>query len=284
MAEISAYSEAGHGSGPRKRQIRKIDSAVPFASAKNKKRKLTWPDKVQDPTNILAGYGSELQDMLEGLAIQDDDETFVTTNETTVIDADIYSVASSHGEWLTDAILRFVVQHYRSQFDPQASHISLVGPSECQWISSVGQQEGSEITDRDRQALEGRKYLFVVVNDAELGTLAGSHWSLLIMDTETGTASHYNSLPSFEPQANAARRAVTGVGRILKRKFAFREESQTPHQTNDNLTKTESGPCGPFVLFVTRYFLDKIFEPNGQLKSNPRVCLPPGPGEYRFTG
>ncbi len=97
------------------------------------------------------------------------------------------------------------------------------------------------------------------------------------MDTETATASHYSSLPSFEPQANAARRAVTGVGHILKRKFAFREESQTPHQTNDNLTKTDLGLCGPFVLFMMRYFLDKIFEPNGQLKSNPQVCLPPGP-------
>lgn len=51
----------------------------------------------------------------------------------------------------------------------------MVGPSECQWISAVGQQQGSEITDRDRQALEGRKYLFVVVNDTELDELAGSH-------------------------------------------------------------------------------------------------------------
>ncbi len=131
MAEISAYSEAEHGSGPRTRQRHKIDSAVPFANAKNKKRQLTWPDKVQDPTNILAGYGSELQDMLEGLAIQDDDETFVTTHEATVTNANIYSVASAHGDWLTDAILRFAIQHYQSQFDPQASHISMVDPSEC---------------------------------------------------------------------------------------------------------------------------------------------------------
>ena len=76
---------------------------------------------------------------------------------------------------------------------------------------------------------------------------------------------------------NATRRAVTGVGCIFKRRFAFREESQTPHQTNDNPTKTDSRSCGPFVLSIIRYFLDKIFEPNGQLKSNPRVRLPSGP-------
>ena len=116
--------------------------------------------------------------MFEILATQDDDETFLTTHETTVTNADTYSVASAHGERVTDAILWFVTQNYQSQFHPQASHISLVGPGECQRISYVGQQQGFEITDRDRQDLEGRKYLFVVVNDAEPGELGGSHWSL----------------------------------------------------------------------------------------------------------
>jgi len=51
----------------------------------------------------------------------------------------------------------------------------MVGPRDCQWISPVGQQQSSEITDRDRQAREGRKYLFMVVNDAELGDLGGIH-------------------------------------------------------------------------------------------------------------
>ena len=118
MDETSTYSEAWHGPGHRNRQIRKVASAVPFANAKNKKRKLTWPDNVQDPSNTLPGYGSELQDMLEGLAIQDDAGIFVTTHETTVTIASIHSVASSHGEWLTDAILRFVMQHYQFQFHP----------------------------------------------------------------------------------------------------------------------------------------------------------------------
>ena len=79
MAETSTHSEACHGSDHRKRQIRKVASAVPLANAKDKKRKLIWPDKVQDPSNTLPGYGSELQDMLEDLAIQDDAGTFVTT-------------------------------------------------------------------------------------------------------------------------------------------------------------------------------------------------------------
>jgi len=83
-------------------------------------------------------------------------------------------------------------------------------------------------------------------------SLAISHWSLLVVDIEAGAARHYNSLPSFKPQANAAMRALVGVGCILNRNFAFREESRTPHQINDNLTKTDLGSCGPFVLFMMR--------------------------------
>lgn len=41
--------------------------------------------------------------------------------------------------------------------------------------------------------------MFLVVNDAELGEVGGSHWSLFVMDTETGTASHSNSLYTLEP-------------------------------------------------------------------------------------
>ena len=91
----------------------------------------------------------------------------------------------------------------------------------------------------------------------------------MTMAIEAGTASHYSSFPSFKPQMNAAKRAVVGVGCNLKRKLAFRQKSQTPHQTDDNLTKTDWSSCGPFVLFMIRLFLEHIFESNGQLQSNP---------------
>lgn len=66
-----------------------------------------------------------------------------------------------------------------------------------QWISSVGQQQDSPITERDTQSLEGRKYL-IIVSNAELGGSSGIHWSSLVDDIEAGIASHYNSLPSFK--------------------------------------------------------------------------------------
>lgn len=90
------------------------------------------------------------------------------------------------------------------------------------------------------------------------------------MDIEADIASDYNSLPSFKPQVDAARRAVVEVGCILKRFYPFREESQTPHQTND---QKELGVVRAFRSLHERYLLEHIFESNGQLKSNPQVRL-----------
>ena len=86
------------------------------------------------------------------------------------------------------------MQQCQPQIDSKGNHISLICPAECQSVSFVGRHQDLEITDRDRQDLEGRKYLFVVVNEVELDNLGGSHWSLLVMDVEAGIASHYNSL------------------------------------------------------------------------------------------
>lgn len=147
------------------------------------------------------------------------------------------------------------MQHHQPQLDPNGNHILSVCPAECQWISILGQQQHPVTTDCVRGGLGSRKYLFVVVNDAELGNSRGSQWSLLVMDIEAGIASRY---PPFQPQLNAARPAAVTLGCILRKKFAFCEESQTPHQNNGNPTKTASGSCGPSALH------DKIF---------PEECL-----------
>lgn len=68
--------------------------------------------KDQHLTNMLAGYVSELKDMLNGLAIESNSDVFVTADEATVINADAYTVASPNGEWLTDSTLHFVMQHF----------------------------------------------------------------------------------------------------------------------------------------------------------------------------
>ena len=115
------------------------------------------PKKEQDLTNVLAKYANEFKDMLESLAIKDNNETFVTAHEAIVTNANVYSV--TYGEWLTNAILPFVTQHFQSQFDPQGSHVSLIGPAECQWISSVNQHQVLGITDRDCQRLASKKIL-----------------------------------------------------------------------------------------------------------------------------
>lgn len=222
--------------------------------------------KGQKSIKITAGHVTELKGMLERLAIKDNNDVFATTEEAKVTNGDVYIVASSDGKWLTDSVLRYVTQHLQSRFDPKGEHILLMSPSECQWISSVGQQNDIEITNLDRSGYRGRRYLFLVVNDAELGALGGSHWSLLVIDNETGRASHFNSLPSFKPQEDAAKRALAGIGRILERRYILREEHQTPHQTKDNLAKTDSGACGPFVLFMMEHLLESIVESDGRLK------------------
>ena len=81
--------------------------------------------KDQHLTNILAGYVSELKDMLNGLAIESNNDVFVTADKATVINADACTVASLNGEWLPDSIFHFVVQHFQSQLDPKGDQKSL---------------------------------------------------------------------------------------------------------------------------------------------------------------
>ncbi|KAF6237038.1 hypothetical protein HO173_004917 [Letharia columbiana] len=130
MIMDSACSEAGHGPGPRTRQRRKLDSVLlPSLGSGSKKRKLIVPKKDQDSVNMLAGYVSELKGMLHGLGIEDNNDVSVTADEATVTNADIYTVASPNGKWLPDSILRFVTQHFHSQFDPKGDYISLICPA-----------------------------------------------------------------------------------------------------------------------------------------------------------
>ena len=46
---------------------------------------------------MLAGYVSKLKDMLNGLAIENNNDVFVTADEATVTNDGVYTVASPNG-------------------------------------------------------------------------------------------------------------------------------------------------------------------------------------------
>jgi hypothetical protein len=257
---------------------RKYNVSPPAADQNNKRLRTPVPRTVSDLCESTPHTPNEPKEILATLDIGNNSDVFANAYETTISNADVYVVASPGGKWFTDPVLEHATKHLQAKFDPKCDNILIPSPAECQWICSLGQQQEPLLTDIDRERYKQKKFLFITINDAELGELGGSHWSLLVVDTEKSMARHYNSLPGFEAQELAATKAVIGVEYLVQRRLEFVSETQTPHQNSDNLAKASSGPCGSFVFFMMKEILNMAFEPDGQLKTHVRLPLPPESG------
>ena len=89
---------------------RKLNAALHFLELGSKGRKPTVLKKDQDSSNQLGRCVSEVQVMLNGLAIETNNNVFVIADENTVTNADVRTMALTNREWLASSILPFIMQ------------------------------------------------------------------------------------------------------------------------------------------------------------------------------
>jgi hypothetical protein len=188
--------------------------------------------------------------------------------------------------WFSDTIIKCLFNYWSVYYDESDSYIALLDPSVSSWYQAIGGGARLDITDQDRNSIQGKRFLFIAVNDAKIQDYKlfrqeGKNWSLLVIDVLENIAHHYNSLPEHASQQAAAERTMSGISKVLGEDLKFREESNTPHQEQDNLYQADSGACVAFVVFMVETLLrDHIFRPDNQLRSQIHLGLP---DKFRLT-
>ncbi|XP_014662435.1 PREDICTED: sentrin-specific protease 8-like [Priapulus caudatus] len=144
--------------------------------------------------------------------------------------------------WLNDNIIGFAFEFIENVLCKDCSGIfSFISPQVTQFIKLVN-EPGELDAFLEPLSLSTKKFVALAVNDSESRSdVGGSHWSLLVLDVDSGVFRHYDS--SSQHNHDAARllaRQLARYMRIVSDRFV---EEEMPQQRNGY-------DCGVYAIAV----------------------------------
>jgi hypothetical protein len=134
------------------------------------------------------------------------------------------------------------------------------------YFAAMSRDGSTREYDEYRERFKGKKWIFVVINDAIGGAsndgTHGSHWSLVAVDRQGKTAHYYDSLfINNEFHREMGRQIAFGLLLILgedEKQWEYFPEYYSPNQNWHNQFGGDSGACGPFLFKMTELQILRI--------------------------
>jgi hypothetical protein len=117
--------------------------------------------------------------------------------------------------------------------------------------------------DTLRKQLDGKSWIFILMNDGIGGDVhGGSHWSLIVMDRIHKLVHYYDSFKIKEPKQHVIAGDIScGLLAVLGEDaswWCFCVEWHSPNQFFHNQFIGDPGPCGPFVWKMSEKLVTRI--------------------------
>ncbi|OCK73351.1 hypothetical protein K432DRAFT_387437 [Lepidopterella palustris CBS 459.81] len=167
--------------------------------------------------------------------------------------------------WFEDGTLNvalsLLAQDYQAIIDHYDIFIAMSYLGQILWMIDKNEYTGEDLKaySAEKKNLEGKRWVFIPINDGFDGNSSGTHWTLIVIDTQQGAAHYIDSITTWETSNRAiAARVVKGFEALMDIEICGLErrvEENVPDQTMDNFCGTDWGPCGPFVYSITQYIL-----------------------------
>lgn len=97
------------------------------------------------------------------------------------------------GCWLNDSCINFCWKYFEFAKFPEKHHIYFMDPSLMSYVKLQIVDDDDVQSIRSRQRLTSRSYIFVPCNDNMSFETSSSHWSLLVINAQTGESFHFDS-------------------------------------------------------------------------------------------
>lgn len=234
-------------------------------------------------TQTLPSFPTQLSFKMRSYAQADslvDDDTYlafsncILTNE----DFNLISDAGIRG-WYKDSHVDVSFELLEEKYHCEDLGVGLVNS----FVAGIIYRISKEPTDQrdysqwngERDMLKDKKFLFFPINDGYdvteyLGQPSGSHWSLLVIDMVNKIAYYIDgmmpgeyNLQAISGQMAMAFETVGVIEDLLDVELIFEVMDTYPDQYVNNKAE-ESGPCGPYICYMTELYIQALVEADGR--------------------
>lgn len=193
------------------------------------------------------------------------EDRYIEVGDITITNNDFFSIIQMRYPdcWFRDTVLDIGLELVSLYFECAQNRICIASSLTAQCIRTAGDREmGDDMSDlSEYQAVfTDKDFIFVPLNDGYDGDpskagIHGEHWALLAVNRISGTSHYIDSLFKTSPDwQRLARQISRAISNLLGQPLSFRIEWHAPHQNMHNMTQSDDGPCGPFVLFMVKKY------------------------------
>lgn len=168
--------------------------------------------------------------------------------------------------WYSDEVLEAAMYLLSQYYRTEANRIGLLGPAAVQSIRFIMLDNDMSGQREYIKQLEDKDYIFVPINSGMFATAYhethGYHWALLTIDRRRLEAWYIDGFAATRRDREWQQLAwdlMTAVGKILGEEYTIWVAENPSDQYRDNFSD-DAGPCGPYIIKMTKYYIQKILD------------------------
>jgi hypothetical protein len=258
------------------------------------------PSKKQQKTNSKAATHRSNDQSSEVYWPPHNDDTYLNLGDETISNYHFNHITTLTGyeAFMDESIINTSFEALRQHENCEYNSIDIVSTNIAQMLNGVASHNDGHKPYYDflRARFADKNWIFVPINDGVDSThafgVAGSHWSLLIVDRVHEKVYYYDSfytpdLSQGNPKDTGyrmmqiAHMVVIGILQVLgvmnTKTWSLYPQKHTPHQNHNNQFLGDEGACGPFVWRMSAFMIDLIKQYRRAGKEHEfTVALAPG--------
>lgn len=198
-----------------------------------------------------------------------DGGVYLNVGNATILNEEVRFIADLLDDsWYKDNVLDTGLELISKYHDCEANNIGIANSmvTQClQFAANITDDGDMSDLKEYKRMFEEKKWIFVALNDGMTDFSGvghcGNHWALLAIDRPGGSA-HYvdgqNLTQVNEGVVLLARSMARAMGNLLGETYQFVREYWAPCQSFHNGARFDGGPCGPYVIKMTEWYVSEI--------------------------